>query len=169
MKVSREVLMELGKKMINYYQHTEPFERERLTIDVLRLSDPMRLYRVLCSCAYLGKNELFAGGTITKDILRVTGWKLPHPATALQIKQDGLMSEKLERKCRKYISKQLVSKIIKEQGLTLPVEWRIHYILYVPGNIFTSEELDFMKNNPCWLLPLGGNQPSMKEGEENDD
>lgn len=167
--MTKEILDKWLNTLFEYYERIDGLHSKEMVTNMFRLTQPLRLYRVLCSCTYLGKNELFAGGTITKDILRVTGWKMPSRATASQIKQDEEMSIKLEQKCRKYISNKLVAKLIKNQGLMLPVEWRMFYILYVPGNIFTSGELDFMKNNPCWLLPLAGNQPSVKEGEENDD
>lgn len=153
-KVTKKIYNEFGHKLVKYYQNTEPFDRKGLIVDTLRLSDPKRLYRVLCSCAYLVLNKNFAGGILTRDILRVTGWKMPAKATDQQIAQDEIMSNKLEQKCRKYISDDMIYKLIKEHDLVLPVEWRAFYILYVPADIFTPDELVFMKNNPCWLLPL---------------
>lgn len=154
MQVPKKILLEWGRKIVNYYQNTETFDEERLNIDIIRLSDPISLYHVLCSCAYLGKDKHFAGGILTKDILRVTGWKMPSKATKQQITQDKVMSQKLEQKCRKYVSQDMLNKLIKEHHLILPVEWRGFYILYVPADIFTPDELVFIKNNPCWLLPL---------------
>lgn len=154
MKMTREAYDKLAKKMIAYYRNTDPFDKKGLITDTLRLSDPKRLYRVLCYCSYLGMNNHFAGGFLTKDILRITGWKMPEKATDQQITQDEIMSQKIEQKCQKYISQELREELIKKQGLILPVEWRMFYVQYVPADIFTSEELIFMKQNPCWLLPL---------------
>lgn len=154
MKVTRKIYNEWGRKLIGYYQNTDPFDEKGLIVDTLRLSAPKRLYRVLCSCAYLGENKNFAGGILTKDILKVTDWKMPSKATDQQIAQDKIMSQKLEKKCRKYISQEMINKLIKEHGCILPVEWRMFYILYVPISIFTPDELLFIENNPCWLLPL---------------
>ncbi len=100
MKVSKKIYNEWGHKLVGYYQNTDPFDRKGLIVDTLRLSDPKRLYRVLPSCAYLGKDKHFAGRILTRDILRVTGWKLPNKATDEQITQDKIMSDKLEQKCR---------------------------------------------------------------------
>lgn len=153
MKVTKEFLLLCGKKLIAYYQHLDPFDSKRLITDVIRLSEPIRLYRVLCMSAYLGKEE-FADGILTKDILKVTGWKLPDKATDSQIKQDKIISKKLEMKCMQYIGKDTLNKIVKNNKCVLPVEWRMFYIVFVPGGIFTQEERLFMKNNPCWLIDL---------------
>lgn len=167
MKVSREVLKRWSERLIRYYKNTDPFDIETLMVDTLRLSSPIRLYRVLCACAYLGENNTFAGGTLTKDILRVTGWEMPDKATTAQLKKDKVMSEKLERKCRKYISNKTLAKLIKNEGLELPVEWRTFYVMYVPRTAFTTEELSFMEKNPCWMLPLSDDPPLLeKEGND---
>lgn len=147
------------KKMIAYYKNIEPFDKEMLMIDTLRLSSPIRLFRVLYSCSYIGMNDHFAGGVITNDILKTTGWKLPKAADMDQIRNDKIMSKKLEAKCRKYICSEELKKICNDYGFLLPVEWRIFYIMHVPSSVFTNEELHFMKNNPCWLLDfLNNNQ-----------
>lgn len=156
MKVTKKMYSEWDRKLVNYYKNTDPFDEKGLITDTLRLSDPKRLYRVLYSCAYLGMNKHFAGGILTKDILRVTGWKMPSKATEQQIAQDKIMSQKLEQKCRKYISQEIFDELSQKHRCFLPVEWRAFYILYVPADIFTPDELVFMKNNPCWLLPLKG-------------
>lgn len=167
MKVPKETYMRWADGLVKHYQYSEPFEEERLIVDTLRLSSPIRLYRVLCACAYLGKNNLFCDGILTRDILRVTGWEMPDKATASQIRQDEIISQKLERKCRKYISNKTLAKLIKNEGLELPVEWRTFYVMYVPRTAFTTEELSFMEKNPCWMLPLSDDPPLLeKEGND---
>lgn len=154
MKVSKEIINKWGNKLIAYYKNTDPFDKNSLIIDTLRLSEPKRLYRVLCSCAYLGMDKYFAGGVLTKDILEETGWKLPNKATSSQIIQDKKQSKQIEQKRRKYISQDMINELCQKTGSILPVEWRMFYVLYVPDTIFTPDELLFMKNNPCWLLSL---------------
>lgn len=153
--VTKKIFKNWGDKLIEYYKNTSPFDEKRLMIDTIRLCEMPRLYRVLCSCSYLGENKHFAGGVLTKDILKATGWKLPDKATAQQIAQDKIISKKLEERCRDYVSQEKLRELCKKQGLVLPVEWRMFYMIYVPATIFTSEELLFMRNNPCWMLPIG--------------
>lgn len=154
MKVSKKIIIEWGEQLVKYYKSNVPFDQEKLMIDTLRLSEPLRLYRVLCSSAYLGTPKEFAGGVLTKDILKVTGWKMPNKATDAQINQDNRKSINIEKKCREYISQKKINEIIENNGCVLPVEWRMFYVCFVPGTIFAPEERNFMTNNPCWLLPL---------------
>lgn len=157
MKVSEKIITKWGEQLVEYYKGNVSFDQKKLTIDMLRLSEPLRLYRVLCSSAYLGTPKEFAGGVLTKDILKVTGWKMPNKATDAQINQDNKKSIDIEKKCRKYISQEKTNEIIKNNGCVLPVEWRMFYVCFVPGTIFTPEERNFIANNPCWLLPLADN------------
>ncbi|WP_251386651.1 hypothetical protein [Mediterraneibacter agrestimuris] len=163
MKISREIWNRWLETMCEYYEHTDPFDKEGLMTDTMRMmSFPLRVFRVLCSCAYLGREDLFIGGILTEDILKITGWEMPCKANDEQIKKDEIMSKKIEQKCGKYIDKKLISKLIKEQNLALPVEWRTFYIMYVPKAAFTTGELSFMENNPCWLLSLVDNPDKQK-------
>lgn len=159
MKVSSEAYKRWSMQLVGYYRNTDPFDSRSLMIDMMRLLQPLRLYRVLYSCAYLGENDIFAGGTLTSDILKNTGWRMPGRATAAQIEKDKVMSEKLEKKCRRYISRKKVMQLIEECGLGLPVEWRMFYVMYVLKAAFTTEELSFIKENPCWMLSLVDNPP----------
>lgn len=167
MKIPKEIWNKWSEDLVKYYEHTDPFDKDGLLTDTMRIADfPLRIFRVLYSCAYLGENDFFAGGTLTKDILKVTGWRMPDKATVEQIERDETMSKRLEQKCGKYINKKQFTKLIKEQRLVLPVEWRMFYILYVPSTIFTTEELIFMKNNPCWLLPLDDDLKKMDKEQQ---
>ena len=168
MKVPKKTYMRWAAMLVKHYQYSEPFEEERLITDTLRLSSPLRLYRVLCSCAYLGKNNPFVDEILTKDILKVTVWKMPNKATTSQIEQDEIISKRLERKCIKYISYETLEKLVKKEHLKLPVEWRMFYVMYVPRTAFSEKEIQFMKKNPCWLLELTDNPPMFKKEENND-
>lgn len=154
--VTRETYMKWCAKMVKYYEEQIPFNKfdsRGLKRDMWRMMEMAFIYRILCSSAYLGV-DIIAGGVVTRDILKDTGWKMPSKATASQILEDNEKSDKIEAKCRPYINWNELRKVIRAYDLQYPVEWRAYYCLFVPKTIFTPEEIFFMENNPQWLLFL---------------